>query len=91
MTELWPNVLVSSCLSAMVAALLRELFADRHIHWAARVLGLSSWVVLATYCWCLVHTIGHGTPGDTRAQTAQSATLPYSSHVTAFMSRHEAD
>jgi len=54
MLELFPNVIVASCLSLAVAVLCRELFADRVIHWAGRTLGLSGWMVLACYCWALV-------------------------------------
>lgn len=45
------HVLANSAMCAAIAAILRELFADRHIHWAARFLGLTSWLVLASYSW----------------------------------------
>lgn len=51
MITLWNLVFCSSIFFAACAAALRELFDDRHIHWAARLLGFSSWAFIASFGW----------------------------------------
>jgi len=51
MMSLWNLVFCSSVFFAAMAAALRELFDDRHIHWAARLLGFSSWAFIASFGW----------------------------------------
>jgi len=51
MMSLWNLVFCSSVFFAAMAAALRELFDDAHIHWAARLLGFSSWAFIASFGW----------------------------------------